>query len=100
MPTTTTTYDTQTTTTTGEITGTLPEWYGLGDVDESGEITVSDIVSVLQYCVNKKKYDFNNAECLRRADVNGDGDVTADDAFIIQQVDAKLIDRMDLPYRK
>ena len=100
MPTTTTTYDTQTTTTTGEITGTLPEWYGLGDVDESGEITVSDIVSVLQYCVNKTKYDFNNAECLRRADVNGDGDVTADDAFIIQQVDAKLIDRMDLPYRK
>ena len=34
------------------------------------------------------------------ADVNGDGDVTPDDAFIIQQVDAKIIDRMDLPYTK
>ena len=59
-----------------------------GDVTGDNEVTVSDIVCVLQFVANKEKYPFKSEELMKNADVNGDGDITADDAFIIQQIEA------------
>ena len=61
--------------------------YRTGDVNHSGDITVSDIVSVLQHVVNKQKYELDE----KLADVDGDNDVTSKDAVLIQQYDAGLI---------
>ena len=59
-----------------------------GDADNNGSVTVSDIVSVLQYAANKTKYPLT-APGLKNADVDEDGDVTTKDAFLIQEIDAK-----------
>ena len=67
--------------------GDLPA-YKPGDVDHSGDVTISDIVSVLQHVANKEKYSIDE----NLADVDGDNDVTASDAFLIQQYEAGVID--------
>ena len=97
--TTTTTEEISTTTeeTTSTETETTPAAF-LGDATLDGEISVSDIVVVLQYSVNKTKYSLND-EALANSDVNDDGDVNSYDAFIIQQVDAKMIPQADLPVK-
>lgn len=51
-----------------------------GDVDDSGEITVRDALSVLKYAVND--LDLNEGELLR-ADVDDDLDADAEDARLI-----------------
>ena len=80
--TTTTTAPVTTTTTTGKSSGVK------GDADNNGSVSVSDIVLTLQYSANKAKYPIS-PEGLENADVDGDGEVNAKDAFLIQEIDAK-----------
>lgn len=62
--------------------------YLKGDADESGAVSVSDIVCVLQYAANKVKYPLKSDQAYKNADVNSDGDVNAVDAAEIQYYDA------------
>jgi hypothetical protein len=80
--------------TSGTSTGTYVKM--LGDADLSGTISVSDIVTVLQYAANKDKYPLDS-RALTNSDVNGDGVVDSKDAFIIQQVDAGVVKQSNLP---
>ena len=91
------------TTTTQNVTTTSTVTTGsssvmLGDAFVDSQISVADIVSVLQYAANKEKYNLSD-EALKNADVNADGAVDAKDAFIIQKVDAGLIKQSDLPVK-
>ncbi|MBP3242936.1 MAG: cellulase family glycosylhydrolase [Ruminococcus sp.] len=91
------------TTTTQNVTTTSTVTTGsgsvmLGDAFVDSQISVADIVSVLQYAANKEKYHLSD-EALKNADVNADGAVDAKDAFIIQKVDAGLIKQSDLPVK-
>ena len=61
-----------------------------GDADLNGEVSVSDIVIILQYSTNKEKYPIDEA-AMKNCDVDFDGDITSRDAFIVQQIDAGLI---------
>ncbi|MBP3243022.1 MAG: dockerin type I repeat-containing protein [Ruminococcus sp.] len=61
-----------------------------GDADLSGDITVSDIVTILQYAANKEKYPMD-AEALRNSDVNFDTVVDAKDAGIVQLIEAGIL---------
>ena len=94
--TTTTTTNTNAATTTTTTTVKKQSEVFLGDVTLDGQISVGDIVAVLQYAANKTKYALNE-DALANGDVNGDGDVNTKDAFIIQKVDAKLIAQGSLP---
>ena len=87
---------TTTTTTTATTTVKKESKVFLGDVALDGQISVADIVAVLQYSANNIKYKLDE-DALANGDVNGDGDVNAKDAFIIQKVDAKLIAQDSLP---
>ena len=70
-----------------------------GDTDGSKDIGVSDIVLALQYASNKTKYPIKE-ENLEWSDCNADGVIDAKDAFIIQQLDAKVLTQADMPYKK
>ena len=76
-----------------KITVKVVPGYIPGDATNDGQVTVSDIVAVLQYSVNKKKYPLTD-QGYKNAEVTGDGDVAADDAFYIQQFDAGLIEEL------
>ena len=91
-----TTTETDTTTTSETTTETTASDIVWGDVTNDGNVTVSDIVAVLQYSTNKEKYPLD-ADVLANADVNGDGAVNSKDAFIIQQLDAKQLTQADMP---
>ena len=62
----------------------------LGDVSGDGNVSSADIVAVLQYTANSKKYPIR-PDLLENGDVNGDGTINAQDAYLIQQYDAKVI---------
>ncbi|MBP3242518.1 MAG: right-handed parallel beta-helix repeat-containing protein [Ruminococcus sp.] len=89
-PATTTTSATTTTTTATTTTATTPANIVYGDADNSGAVSVSDVVQVLQFAANNSKYPLD-ADALKRCDVNLDNVVDANDAFLIQQADAGLI---------
>ena len=72
-----------------EVTGT--DSVVCGDADLDGKVSVTDIVMILQYSVNSVRYCLEG-QALRNADANADGDVTADDAYLVQLYDAGLID--------
>ena len=90
----------ETTTTTTETTATTTAeasakvW---GDADNSGDVSISDIVLVLQYSANKDKYPLDE-QPLANCDVNADSVVDAKDAFIIQMLDANLLSQENMPY--
>ncbi|MBQ1464655.1 MAG: hypothetical protein IIZ18_07585, partial [Ruminococcus sp.] len=67
-----------------------------GDADLSDSVSVSDIVTILQYCANKEKYPLDS-DALANADADADGEVTPNDAFTVQLYDAKMI--KSLPYK-
>jgi hypothetical protein len=72
----------------GVVIGTATSGkYLKGDADCSGDVSISDVVTVLQYAANKAKYPLD-AEGLANADVDGNGVVDANDAFEIQVYDA------------
>ena len=87
---------TSTTTTAVSTTTTTADDLICGDVDLSGEVSVTDIVLILQYCVNKEKYPIEG-NGLINADADGDGDITPKDAYAVQLFDAKQIG--SLPYK-
>ena len=70
----------------------------MGDVNEDGEASLADALSILQYTANSSK-DGLSAKALRNADVynNGDG-VTPMDALAIQQLDAKIVTSLPCSY--
>lgn len=61
-----------------DVLGAVP-----GDVNVSGDATISDIVSVLQFSANSKKYPLST-QAQFNADMNGDGSITSSDAYDIQ----------------
>lgn len=71
----------QTTTPATEPTTALPE-YELGDVDEDGEITISDATAVQQYLVGLRTL---SSSTLKNAEVDGDGDISVSDATMIMR---------------
>lgn len=66
---------------------TTSEKYLKGDADCSGSVSVSDVVTTLQYAANKEKYPLD-ADGFANADVDGNGVVDANDAYDIQYYDA------------
>ena len=69
-----------------------------GDADGNEELTISDIVMVLQYSANKAKYSLSD-KALANCDVNADNVVDAKDAFIMQQIDAGVVTVAELPLK-
>ena len=68
-----------------------------GDANLDGNVSLADALAILQYIANANKYGLNdqakaNADCCG----NGDG-ITANDALVIQQIDAGLYKQSDLP---
>lgn len=68
--------------------------YILGDVNRSGNISVTDASWIKQYLVDKRKFD---AEQLKIGDVNNAGGVTVTDASWILQ---RLVNIRDANYNK
>ena len=64
---------------------------GIGDVDEDGEVTADDALSILK---NKAGLIVLSEEQQKAADVDGDGEVTADDALLILKYKAGLVDKL------
>jgi len=67
-------------------------------------VNMSDVVMVMQACLNPKKYgtdgtspDRITAEGTKAADVDGKAGLTANDALVIQRFSLKLIDSFDEP---
>ena len=54
----------------------------LGDVNNDGNVTVSDVTTIQRYLAESESLE---GESLTAADVNGDGNVAVDDATILQR---------------
>lgn len=75
-----------------------PEVTLYGDANNDGVVTIADASAILQYIANSDKYPLSK-QGAANADVNGIAGVTADDAIVIQKIDAKLIKQSDLPLK-
>ncbi|MDO4864509.1 MAG: CotH kinase family protein, partial [Ruminococcus sp.] len=64
----------------------------LGDANLDKKVSVADAVAILQHLGNRDKYGLTE-QGLVNADVDGEPGVTAKDALLIQQLDAKQIDK-------
>ena len=84
---------TKSTVTTTTVSGKI-RW---GDANLDDKVTVADAVAILQHVALVDKYGLKG-QALANADVynNGDG-VTAKDALVIQQIDAKIYTEDQLP---
>ncbi|MCR4888365.1 MAG: dockerin type I repeat-containing protein [Ruminococcus sp.] len=80
-----------TTTTEAVKTETL---YGDANLDE--KVTIADAVAILQHIGNRDKYGLS-AQGMINGDVDGAAGITANDALVIQKVDANLIKQEELP---
>lgn len=67
-----------------------------GDVNEDGEISISDAVLIMQTLVNADEYTLT-AQGTLNADTVGNDGITSKDALAIQMVLANLIKAEDLP---
>ena len=72
-----------------------------GDANGDGSVDMSDVVMVMQACLNPKKYgtsgtseDRITADGEKAGDVDGKTGLTANDALIIQRYSLKLIDTL------
>ena len=89
--TTTSTQTTVTTTTTGDTKNLY------GDANCDGKVEIADATLILQFLTNKDEYKLTDQGMLN-ADVVGNGDgVTAQDALVIQQLDAGIYKQEELP---
>ncbi len=70
-----------------------------GDANCDGRVSIADATAILQALGNADKYGLS-AQGAANADVNGVVGVSADDAIVIQKIDAKLIALADLPLKK
>ena len=80
---------------TGDIDADL-----YGDANDDGSVDMSDVVMVMQDCLNPKKYGVNgtSSDCITKkgeanADVDGKDGVTPNDALLIQKYTLKLISK-------
>lgn len=64
----------------------------VGDANLDKKVSVADAVAILQHLGNRDKYRLSE-QGLVNADVDGEPGVTAKDALLIQQMDARLIDK-------
>lgn len=69
-----------------------------GDANCDGRVSIADATAILQALGNADKYALS-VQGAANADVNGEAGVTADDAIILQKIDAKLIALADLPLK-
>lgn len=89
-----TTTSTQTTVTTAT---TVVEKNLYGDANCDGKVEIADATLILQFLTNKDEYKLTEQGMLN-ADVVGNGDgVTAQDALVIQQLDAGIYKQEELP---
>ena len=56
-----------------------------GDANFDGEVNMADVASIIQYIGNKDAYSLTD-QGIANADTNDDGQVTGEDAYIIQRV--------------
>ena len=100
--TTSTASETTTVTTTTEPEGSwsapIEQSQLVGDANLDGKVTIADATAILQHLGNRDKY------CLRvqgelNADVDGASGVTANDALVIQKVDAGIYKLSELPLK-
>ncbi|MDO4864618.1 MAG: dockerin type I repeat-containing protein, partial [Ruminococcus sp.] len=89
--------DTETTAVTSSESDDTAAVYGDANLD--GRVTVADAVAVLQHIANRDKFALK-PQGLVNADVDGSEGVTANDALVIQKVDAKEYSSSDLPLNK
>lgn len=69
-----------------------------GDANDDGVVSIADATAILQHLGNKDKYALTAIGALQ-ADVDETAGITANDAIVIQQVDAGLISLSALPLR-
>lgn len=69
-----------------------------GDANCDGRVSIADATAILQALGNADKYALS-AQGTVNADVNGVVGVSADDAIVIQKIDARLIALADLPLK-
>ncbi len=69
-----------------------------GDANRDGVVSIADTTAILQSIGNPDKYSLSEQGELN-ADVNGEAGITADDALVIQKVDAGLIKLSELPLK-
>ena len=68
-----------------------------GDANLDGDVSLADALAILQYIANANKYGLND-QAIANADCCGNGDgITANDALVIQQIDAGRINKNNLP---
>lgn len=94
---------TTTTTTATETTATTSSDSGLsvtviGDANADGKLSLADAVAILQSIANKDKYELKPQGKVN-GDVDGVAGITANDALVIQKVDAGTVSASDLPLK-
>lgn len=70
-----------------------------GDANCDGRVTIADATTILQALGNADEYALSE-QGAANADVNGESGISADDAVVIQKIDAKLLALADLPLKK
>ena len=68
----------------------------VGDANCDGKMTIADATAILQHIANRDKFGLSQ-QGLLNGDVDGTAGITANDALVIQKVDAGLYDKDDLP---
>ena len=83
----------------GTVAGGSEEPSFWGDANCDGKVEIADATLILQYLTNKDEYKLT-AQGMRNSDVIGNSDgVTAQDALVIQQLDAGIYKQTDLPIK-
>lgn len=78
---------------------TTPSEVTYGDANCDGKVEIADATLILQFLTNKDEYSLTE-QGMKNADVTGDNDgVTAQDALVIQQIDAGIYKVTDLPLK-
>lgn len=67
-----------------------------GDANCDGNVSIADATAILQHLGNRDKYGLR-AQGMLNADVDGQSGVTANDALVLQKLDAGLYKLTDLP---
>ncbi len=76
-----------TTTTTNSDLPPAPDGLICGDANGDHQINMADVATIIQYIGNKDAYSVSST---KEADTNADGQITGEDALIIQQYLAKM----------
>ena len=70
-----------------------------GDANCDSRVTIADATAILQYIGNADSFALSE-QGMANADVNGESGISADDAVVIQKIDAGLLSAADLPLKK